>query len=111
MKTMGIVFAGGILIAAMGAVSAYAQGAADIYAEKCAVCHGEKGEGAQTGPALKGDEFVLKATLDEVKGVILNGRGGADKLHPEIPIDMPAGLANEEEAGLLAKFVKEDLQK
>ena len=111
MKWVGILFAGGLMMVALGAGSSYAQGAADLYAEKCMACHGETGEGSHAGPALKGDDFILKASMDEVKDVILNGRGGTDKLHPEIQIDMPAGLATEEEAGVLAKYVKEDMQK
>ena len=111
MKSVGIVLAGGILIVAMGVVSAFAADAAGLYADKCSVCHGPNGEGAQTGQALKGDDFITGHTVEEVKQVILNGRGGADKLHPEVPLDMPGGLVTEEEAGQLAKYVKEDLQK
>jgi mono/diheme cytochrome c family protein len=111
MKTMGIVFAVGMLFVAMSVGSADAADGAALFAQKCAACHGQHGEGTKTGPAQKGNEFILKSSLDEIKNVILHGRSGSAKRHPEIPIDMPAGLATEEEAGLLAQYLKGDLQK
>ncbi len=82
-----------------------------LFGEKCAVCHGATGEGTATGPAQKGDEFITTAKPADVKRVIMEGRSGAAKLYPDIPVDMPKGLVSNEEADALVKFLQEDLQK
>lgn len=90
---------------------AVAVDAAKLFSEKCAVCHGPSGEGTATGPAQKGDEFIVSAAPADVKRVIMEGRSGAAKLYPQIPVDMPKGLVSEAEADALVKFLQGDLQK
>ncbi len=90
--------------------SAFAVDAAKLFSEKCAVCHGAHGEGTTTGPTQKGDEFIMNAKPAEVKRVIMEGRSGAEKLYPNIPVDMPKGLVSEAEADALVTFLKGELQ-
>jgi len=93
------------------AQAGWAADGAQLYSQKCAACHGSKGEGGSTGPALKGDPFITHGKPDDIKKVILQGRNGADKKYKNIPIGMPGGLASESEADALVKFLQGDLQK
>jgi mono/diheme cytochrome c family protein len=104
----------GLMLAISGlgfGTSAFAVDAQKLFSEKCAVCHGAKGEGTATGPAQRGDEFIVTAKPTDVKRVIMEGRAGADKLYPNIPVDMPRGLVSEAEADALVTFLRSDLQK
>jgi mono/diheme cytochrome c family protein len=104
----------GVILAAgsLGMVTAaLAVDAEKLFAERCAVCHGMNGEGTTSGPAQKGDEFIVNARPADVKRVIMDGRSGAAKLYPGIPADMPKGLVSETEADALVKFLQGDLQK
>lgn len=93
------------------AQAGWAADGAPLYSQKCAACHGSKGEGGPTGPALKGNPFITKGKLADIKKVILQGRSGADKKYQNIPIGMPGRLASEAEADALVKFLQGDLQK
>lgn len=93
------------------ATPSFAIDAAKLFGEKCAVCHGVKGEGTATGPAQKGAESIVTAKPADVKRVIMEGRAGAAKLYPNIPVDMPKGLVSEAEADALVAFLQGDLQK
>lgn len=104
-------FVGGIVIFLMAAQVGWAADGADLYAMKCSGCHGPKGEGGPTGPALKGDPFITKGKPEEIKKVILQGRGPAEKKYRNIPVEMPGGLASKREADALVKFLQGDLQK
>jgi mono/diheme cytochrome c family protein len=81
-----------------------------LFSQKCAVCHGANGEGTATGPAQKGDEFIMTAKPAALKQVIMEGRSGAAKEYPTIPVDMPKGLVSEAEADALVRFLQGDLQ-
>jgi hypothetical protein len=61
--------------------------------------------------AQKGDEFIVTAKPADVKRVIMEGRAGAAKEYPNIPVDMPKGLVSEAEADALVKFLQGELQK
>jgi mono/diheme cytochrome c family protein len=101
-----------VAIAGLGVgTAALAVDAQKLFSEKCAVCHGAKGEGTTSGPAQKGDEFIMNAKPADVKRVIMEGRSGAAKLYPNIPADMPKGLVSEAEADALVTFLQKDLQK
>ena len=101
-----------VAVACLGiGTEALAVDAPKLFSEKCAVCHGAKGEGTPTGPAQKGDEFIVTAKPADVKRVIMEGRAGTAKLYPNIPVDMPKGLVSEAEADALVKFLQGDLQK
>ncbi|HZR46954.1 MAG TPA: cytochrome c, partial [Candidatus Manganitrophaceae bacterium] len=93
------------------AQAGWAADGAQLYSQKCAACHGSKGEGGPTGPALKGDPFITHGKPADIKKVILQGRNGADKKYKNIPIGMPGGLSSEPEADALVKFLQGDLQK
>ncbi|MFY9269903.1 MAG: cytochrome c [Candidatus Manganitrophaceae bacterium] len=105
---------GAVLIIAIGFVitgTAWGAEGADLYAKKCVACHGVKGEGAPTGPALKGSPFITKGKPTEIKKVLLEGRQGAEKKFPNIPVGMPKGLVSDAEADALVKYMQSDLQK
>lgn len=109
---MRYVLAAGLGVGWLGtATASFAIDAAKLFSDKCAVCHGAHGEGTATGPAQKGDEFIMGAKPAEVKRVIMEGRAGSAKLYPNIPVDMPKGLVSEAEADALVAFLKGDLQK
>jgi mono/diheme cytochrome c family protein len=81
-----------------------------VFSQKCAVCHGANGEGTATGPAQRGDEFIMTANPADVKHVIMQGRSGAAKEYPSIPVDMPKGLVSDAEADALVTFLQGELQ-
>jgi mono/diheme cytochrome c family protein len=82
-----------------------------LFVEKCAPCHGPKGEGTMTGPAQKGNPFIIKSKPAEIKQVIMEGRAAGAKKYPNIPIDMPKGLVSDPEADAIVKFMQGELQK
>jgi mono/diheme cytochrome c family protein len=102
------------LIVAIGylgiGTNAFAVDAERLFGQKCAVCHGANGEGTATGPAQKGDEFIMTAHPSALKHVIMEGRSGAEKEYTDIPVDMPKGLVSEAEADALVTFLQRDLQ-
>lgn len=63
----------------------------DIYKQNCISCHGDAYQGG-VGPALKGVGDRL--SVDEVKDVIANGRGG-----------MPPGLVEEQNIDAMAEYI------
>ncbi|CAN7206304.1 cytochrome c550 [Peribacillus castrilensis] len=63
----------------------------DIYKQNCISCHGDAYQGG-VGPALKGVGDRL--SVDEVKDVITNGRGG-----------MPPGLVEEQNIDAMAEYI------
>ncbi len=46
----------------------------EIFAKNCAVCHGEKGKGGPSAPALAGNKFVATSSDVEIKNTITEGR-------------------------------------
>jgi mono/diheme cytochrome c family protein len=60
-----------------------------FFKEICGVCHGLKGLGSPLAPALKGNEFLEKASVDDLKKLIRGGRKMKDKKYPQFPIEMP----------------------
>lgn len=92
------------------ATEAFAVDAKTLFSQKCALCHGANGQGTATGPAQRGDEFIMTADPADVKRVIVEGRAGAAKEYSNIPLDMPKGLVSEAEAEALVKFLQGDLQ-
>ncbi|WP_114570399.1 cytochrome c550 [Exiguobacterium flavidum] len=64
-----------------------------LAAKGCTGCHGGKLEGG-AGPNLT--KVGAKLKEEDIKNIIVNGKGA-----------MPAGLANEDEAGVLAKWLAE----
>jgi cytochrome c5 len=84
--------------------TALAADGAEVYTKLCGMCHGAKGEGLpMMGPAIKGNDFVLKGKDAELSDVILKGRAGEDKKYKDIPIPMlPQKLNDEEVAAVIA---------
>ncbi len=78
--------------------SAIAADGEKLYKEVCGVCHGVTGKGSPLAPALKGNEFLKNATVEDLEKLILEGRARKDKVYPKIPIEMPAHpqFSNEE---------------
>lgn len=63
-------------------------GAGNIYSVRCALCHGQKGEGTDRGPALKDNEFITKGKAEDIKKVIIDGRDGAAKKYKQFSVGM-----------------------
>lgn len=84
--------------------TALASDGAAIYGKLCAMCHGAKGEGMpMMGPAIKGNEFVLKGKDADISDVILKGRAGDAKKYKEMPIPMlPQKLTDDEVKAVIA---------
>ena len=107
----GSLLIGGTVLFLIVAQAGWAADGAKLYAEKCAACHGAKGEGGPTGPALKGNPFITQGKPADIKKVLMEGRQGADKKYPKIPVSMPKGLVSGGEADALVKYLQGDLQK
>lgn len=88
----------GLLVLFGSAKRAGAVDAARLYAEKFAPCHGAGGGGTPSGPPHKGNPFITGGDPEKIKEVILQGREGAEKAYPNIPIGMPGGLVTKKQA-------------
>jgi mono/diheme cytochrome c family protein len=91
--------------------------AAELYLLRCATCHGADGQGTKhlvpaTGPALKGNPFVVNGSIAAIRNVIRKGRSGSRRLYNDTYPNMP-GFGDEavNDPERLAKWLKEDLQK
>jgi mono/diheme cytochrome c family protein len=101
------------VLSLFGATSAMAKTGAEIWKATCTACHGANGEGKKSlGPAVKGNEFVVKGPDAEIAAVIKDGRSGAAKKLKEFPSPMPAQKAlTDDEIADVVKYMKDDLQK
>jgi mono/diheme cytochrome c family protein len=67
-----------------------------VYQARCATCHGPHGEGTKgfeipaTGPALKGDGFIIASPESAIATVIRHGRTGARRHFNDTFPDMPS---------------------
>ncbi len=98
-------------------VAAEDRWAADLYMLRCATCHGADGMGTKnvvpaTGPALKGNPFVVNGSENALRNVIRKGRSGSRRLYNDTYPNMP-GFGGEavSDPDRLARWLKEDLQK
>ena len=108
MKVTSVIVISSLLIFSGSAIAA---DGGNIYKEKCSMCHGSKGEGTPMSPSIKGNEFITKGKAEEIRKVILEGRTGASKKYPKIPIDMPKMPMPDADVDALVTFLKGDLQK
>ena len=83
----------------------------------CATYHGADGEGLvhnwpQTGPALKGNPFVMNAPASAIIRVIRKGRTGRQRLYHDTYPNMPSfGEEVVPNAQELVTYLKGDLQR
>lgn len=91
--------------------------AAGYYELRCATCHGDKGQGTRnwgvppTGPALKGNPFVVNGSPAAIRTVIRKGRQGERRLYDDAYPNMPAfgpGLVPDVDA--LVAYLKGPMQ-
>ncbi len=81
----------GIIAASVAfAGTAMAADGAAIFKAKCSPCHGPAGEGTAMAPAIQGNDFFKKSSVDEIAKVVKNGREGAAKKYKQFAIGMPA---------------------
>ncbi|MBF8251113.1 MAG: Cytochrome c protein [Deltaproteobacteria bacterium] len=101
------------VLSLFGATSAMAKTGAEIFKATCTACHGAAGEGKKAlGPALKGNEFVVKGSDADISATIKDGRTGAAKKYKEFPSPMPAQKAlTDAEIADLVSYIKGDIQK
>ena len=84
---------------------------------RCATCHGPNGEGTkkdwpQTGPALKGNPFIINAPDAAIIAVIRKGRSGRQRLYHDTYPNMPSfGIEELPHAEELVTYLKGDLQR
>ncbi|HKT32694.1 MAG TPA: cytochrome c [Gammaproteobacteria bacterium] len=90
----------------------------EIYLQRCSTCHGPDGQGTKgleipaTGPALKGDPFILAAPDALITQVIRHGRTGAKRLYDDTFPDMPSFDATLiPDLRPLIAYLKGDMQK
>jgi mono/diheme cytochrome c family protein len=92
--------------------------AAGFYQMRCATCHGNEGQGTRnwgvppTGPALKGNPFVVNGSPVALRTVIRKGRAGSKRLYDDAYPNMPSfGPGAVPDVDALVTFLKTDLQK
>lgn len=101
------IISGLVAVMAMGSFTlAIAQDGAAIYKAKCMPCHGPEGKGSAMAPAMTGNEWLKKASDQEINDVILKGREGAAKKYKQYAIGMPAQKLSEAETKAVAAYVK-----
>lgn len=90
----------------------------EIYLQRCSTCHGPDGQGTKgleipaTGPALKGDPFIIAAPPEIIADVIRHGRTGAKRLYNDTFPDMPSFDATMiQDIRPLIAYLKGDMQK
>ncbi|MDO8445684.1 MAG: c-type cytochrome [Deltaproteobacteria bacterium] len=100
------------VLSLLGATSAMAKTTEEIW-KTCTACHGAKGEGKKAlGPALKGNEFIVKGSDADISATIKDGRSGAAKKYKEFPSPMPPQKAlTPDEIHELVEYLKGNLQK
>ena len=79
--------------------SAQAKRGEVLYAKQCASCHRENLEGHGTSPSLAGSEFLERwdgQTVDDL----------FEKMQETMPADHPGSLSREQNAALLAYFLR-----
>ena len=92
-------------------------GPRNFYRLRCSTCHGVDGGGLahewpNTGPALKGNPFVMNAPASAIIRVIRKGRTGRQRLYHDTYPNMPAfGIELVPHVEDLVAFLKGDLQK
>jgi mono/diheme cytochrome c family protein len=98
--------------------SSAAVDAAGFYQLRCATCHGDVGQGTRnwgvppTGPALKGNPFVVNGSPAAIRTVIRKGRSGQRRLYDDAFPNMPAfGAEAVPDVDALVTYLKSDLQK
>ncbi len=100
----------------VNAPEATASGVRNLYRLRCATCHGPDGEGTkhdwpQTGPALKGNPFVINAPDAVIVALIRKGRSGRQRLYHDTYPNMPSfGQEVVPNAQELVTYLKGDLQ-
>jgi mono/diheme cytochrome c family protein len=81
-------------------------GGAEVYRNACAMCHGQLGEGVSglaTGPAIKGNGYIINSDEESLEEFILEGRSGKAKRHKELLLPMlPQELTNGEVKAVIA---------
>jgi mono/diheme cytochrome c family protein len=89
----------------------------DIFLQRCSTCHGPDGQGTKgieipaTGPALKGNQFVISAPYEVIADVIRHGRTGARRHYDDTFPDMPSFDATMvENLPALIAYLKGDMQ-
>ncbi|MBI5682649.1 MAG: c-type cytochrome [Deltaproteobacteria bacterium] len=112
MKKVVTLASAAVIAFSLSAGTAYADGKA-VYMANCLACHGDKGQGSPVGPAQKGNKFILESKDEDIKKIILEGRGGKAKKYPKIPGDMlpMKGKISDKDIADVIKFLKTDLQK
>jgi mono/diheme cytochrome c family protein len=90
---------------------------AAFYQLRCATCHGDKGQGTRnwgvppTGPALKGNPFVVNGSPAAIRTVIRKGRSGTKRLYDDAYPNMPSfGAEVVPDVDGLVTYLKGDLQ-
>ena len=117
-RRLAISSAVAILCTAASLPTLAAVDAPQFYAERCATCHGDRGQGTRnwgvtpTGPALKGNPFVVNGSPAAIRQVIRKGRQGTRRLYDDAYPNMPAfdaGMVPDVDG--LVTYLKTDLQK
>ena len=92
--------------------------AAGYYQMRCAACHGSEGQGTRnwgvppTGPALKGNPFVVNGSPAALRTVIRKGRSGQKRLYNDAYPNMPSfGPETVPDVDALVAFLKGDMQR
>jgi mono/diheme cytochrome c family protein len=106
-------FSLGVSLSSVAAVDS-----AGYYQLRCATCHGDQGQGTRnwgvppTGPALKGNPFVVNGSPAAIRTVIRKGRSGQKRLYDDAYPNMPSfdpGVVPDVDG--LVTYLKGDLQK
>ena len=112
MKKVVTLASAAVIALSLSAGNAFADGKA-VYMANCLACHGDKGQGSPVGPVQKGNPFLTKGKPEDIKKIILEGRGGKAKKYPKIPGDMLPfkGKISDKDIDEVIKFLQGDLQK
>jgi mono/diheme cytochrome c family protein len=84
-----------------------------FHSQDCTGCHGPKGEGIPgLAPPLKGSQFVMTASEQDITHTIKLGRSGSDKHFKDISQPMPAHpTLTDQQLKDLVQYLKNGLQK
>jgi mono/diheme cytochrome c family protein len=90
----------------------------ELFYVHCSTCHGPVGQGTKgvqqpaTGPALKGNQFIISAPEAMIWDVIRHGRTGARRHYDDAFPDMPSFDATRiEDLRPLIAYLKGNMQK
>jgi mono/diheme cytochrome c family protein len=110
---IAVLGSGALLSSSVYAADDDSAGSKIFHSQDCTGCHGPKGEGIPgLAPPLKGSQFVMTASEQDITDTIKHGRSGSDKHFKDLSQPMPPHPSlTDQQLKDLVQYLKDGLQK